>query len=253
MKTRFLSTAVTLALASGVVLAQPRWNAPTTPPRAGAAVTATVAVTAEAKAALLEALTGEDGEYAAYATYDAVVKKFGQVEPYLSIRNAEAQHIEALTRQLELRGIAVPANPYLGKVTLQPTLLEQARHEVADEQANVAMYDRLLKTVTGDAQLTRVFTNLRAASQENHLKAFAAAEKAGGSLTAAQMTAFHNDNYAARQAAGFGRGQGFGAGQGPVAGPGPAQGFGPGAGRGFAGQGANVAGRGPGFGRGPRR
>ena len=40
-----------------------------------------------------------EGEYAAYAMYSAVIVEFGSVEPYVSIREAEGRHIEAIIDQ----------------------------------------------------------------------------------------------------------------------------------------------------------
>jgi len=42
--------------------------------------------------ALHEAL---DDEYQTWATYDQVIKDFGEVRPFINIRNAQARHIEA--------------------------------------------------------------------------------------------------------------------------------------------------------------
>ena len=46
------------------------------------------------------ALFGLEGEYAAAAMYQAVIDEFGQVEPYVSIKEGEERHIDALVRQL---------------------------------------------------------------------------------------------------------------------------------------------------------
>ena len=129
-----------------------------------------------------------DGEYAAYAAYTAVIEEFGQVEPYLTIRAAELRHVEALTRQLERRGVTVPENPYLGEMAAPADLAAAATNWAEGEVANVALYDELLARVTGDATLTRVLTNLRRASLEVHLPAFRAAAENDGVLTADQMS-----------------------------------------------------------------
>jgi hypothetical protein len=49
---------------------------------------------------------------------------------------------------------------------------EACRQGVGIEQADVALYDELLPQVQNHADLTKVLTTLRAASQENHLPAF---------------------------------------------------------------------------------
>lgn len=130
-----------------------------------------------------------DGEYTASAAYQAVIAQFGPVEPYVSIQAAEEQHVDALTRQLERLGVAVPPNPYLGTIPAPTDLTAAARAWATGEVDNVAMYDRLLDQVASDATLTRVLGNLRRASQEMHLPAFQAAADNGGQLTPEQMTA----------------------------------------------------------------
>jgi hypothetical protein len=136
-----------------------------------------------AKQALLTALAGPQGEYAARAEYAAILAKFGAgVQPYASILQAENQHIAALQQQCQKYGVPVPADPYLGNVTAPATLLEAAHTGVVAETLNVAMYDDLLAQVRQYPSLVQVFTNLRAASLNNHLPAFEAAVANGGSL-----------------------------------------------------------------------
>ena len=127
------------------------------------------------------------GEYAASAAYQAVIAVFGPVEPYVTIRAAEERHIDALIRQLQRMDVTVPPNPYAGKIPAPSDLQAAASAWATGEVANVAMYDRLLATVDGDATLTRVLRNLRRASQDVHLPAFRLAAENGGQLTQDQM------------------------------------------------------------------
>lgn len=160
-----------------------------TPAPAGSEPTSTLAPGATAAPATVDtpaeqaawaALMDPTGEYAAYASYAAVLDRHGTVQPYARIAAAEEQHIAALVRQLERMGIEVPANPYLGKVTAPDDLLAAATAWAEGEVDNVALYDRLIDQVAGDQALTRVFENLRRASQESHLPAFEAAAANGG-------------------------------------------------------------------------
>ena len=132
------------------------------------------------------ALLGPDGEYAAAAMYQAVIDEFGDVEPYVSIKEGEERHIDALTRQLERMGYEVPENPYLGEVSAPADLQSAAEAWAVGEIANVDMYDELL-TQTDDETLIRVLENLRRASLESHLPLFELAADNGGSLTPGQM------------------------------------------------------------------
>ncbi|MEK9908346.1 MAG: hypothetical protein VW500_04640 [Aquiluna sp.] len=130
---------------------------------------------------VLAALMGPEGEYAAAASYLAVLDEYGQVEPYATIFEAELRHADALIRQLERLGAEVPENPYLGEIAAPADLETAAEAWAEGEVANVELYDYLL-TMTDDAQLTKVLENLRAASLDSHLPAFEAAAENGGTL-----------------------------------------------------------------------
>ncbi len=130
---------------------------------------------------VMAALMGPDGEYAAAASYLAVIEEYGAVEPYATIYQAELRHISALQRQLERLGVAVPENPYLGEIDAPSNLQAAAEAWAEGEILNVELYDNLL-AATDDPQLTKVLGNLRRASLESHLPAFESAALAGGSL-----------------------------------------------------------------------
>jgi hypothetical protein len=136
---------------------------------------------------VLAALMGPEGEYAAAASYLAVLDEYGSVEPYQSIYQSELRHIDALIRQLEKAGVVVPENPYLGKVTIPDNLVSIAEAEARVEVLNVEMYD-LLISKTENTNLIKVLTNLRTASLESHLPAFELAAQGDGTLTAEQMS-----------------------------------------------------------------
>jgi hypothetical protein len=118
--------------------------------------------------ALLEAL---DDEYRAWATYDQVINDFGEVRPFINIREAEARHIQALCFLFNTYGIAIPENAWPGKVAHYTTLHEACQAGVAAEIENGEMYKRLLKSTTRP-DILNVYRNLQAASQQRHLPAF---------------------------------------------------------------------------------
>jgi hypothetical protein len=136
---------------------------------------------------VLAALMGPDGEYAAAASYLAVIDKYGSVEPYQTIYQAELRHIDALIRQLERLGEEVPENPYLGKITAPDDLVSAAEAWAVGEVLNVELYDQLISK-TQNANLLNVLGNLRIASLESHLPAFELAAQGDGTLTAEQMS-----------------------------------------------------------------
>ena len=118
--------------------------------------------------ALQEAL---DDEYLAWATYDQVITDFGEVRPFINIREAEARHIEALLGLFACYGLTVPENTWPGKVTRYASLQEACEAGVAAEIANGEMYERLLQA-TRRPDILAVLRNLQEASQQRHLKAF---------------------------------------------------------------------------------
>ena len=130
---------------------------------------------------ILTALMGPDGEYAAAASYLAVLEEYGEVEPYATIYEAELRHADALIRQLERLGSEVPENPYLGQMAAPEDLQSAAEAWAEGEVLNVELYDYLL-TMTDDEQLIKVLNNLRSASLDSHLPAFEAAAENGGTL-----------------------------------------------------------------------
>ncbi len=135
------------------------------------------------------ALMSSDGEYAAAASYQAVIDAFGPVEPYVTIKEGEERHIDALIRQLERLGYEAPANPYLGNLEAPADLQTAAEAWAVGEIANVEMYDDLLE-LAGDSNIERVLTNLRRASLESHLPLFELAAQNGGTLELDQMTQY---------------------------------------------------------------
>jgi hypothetical protein len=139
---------------------------------------------------VLAALMGPDGEYAAAASYEAVLDEYGQVEPYATIYLAELRHIDALTRQLQKLGEPVPSNPYTGKITAPKDLTTAAEAWAEGEILNVELYDDLIAK-TDNANLLRVLGNLRRASLESHLPAFELAAENGGTLTPEQMSRYN--------------------------------------------------------------
>lgn len=117
---------------------------------------------------LTEAL---DDEYRAWATYDQVISDFGEVRPFINIREAEARHIQALLALFASCGLAVPANPWPGKVERYNSLQAACEAGVAAEIANGEMYARLLGQTQREDVLS-VLRNLQEASQQRHLPAF---------------------------------------------------------------------------------
>lgn len=127
-------------------------------------------LSASVKDALNQAI---NDEYKAYSTYDAVIKKLGDVRPFSMIIRAEEQHISVLKSIYDKYGLSVPENTMAKKVTAPATLQQACQTGVDAEIANAALYrDKLLPAVTDYEDITQVFENLMNASQQKHLPAF---------------------------------------------------------------------------------
>jgi hypothetical protein len=120
-----------------------------------------------------------DDEYRAWATYDQVVADFGEVRPFINIREAEARHMQALLGLFERYGLTAPANPWPGKVERYQSLQAACEAGVVAETANAEMYERLLALTQRDDVL-EVLRRLQQASQQRHLPAFERGARRGG-------------------------------------------------------------------------
>ena len=99
-------------------------------------------------------------EFKAYEIYSKIIEKFGLVQPFTNIKEAEAVHYGALIRLMEKYQIEVPN-----------TLIECCEMGVADEINNIAMYNNLLSHTLED-DIKDVLFRLQAASFNNHLPTF---------------------------------------------------------------------------------
>lgn len=112
-----------------------------------------------------------DDEYKAWATYDQVIADFGEVRPFINIREAEARHVRALHRLFEQDGLPVPPNPHPGRVPRYASVQAACAAGVAAEIDNDALYERLLAGPLRP-EIATVLGRLQAASRERHLPAF---------------------------------------------------------------------------------
>lgn len=112
-----------------------------------------------------------DDEYRAWATYDQVIRDFGEVRPFSSIREAEARHIEAVRSLFTRYGLPIPENPWPGRIERYASLQAACAAGVTAEIANGDLYERLLQT-TRREDILAVLRNLQEASQQRHLPAF---------------------------------------------------------------------------------
>ncbi|RXJ82419.1 DUF2202 domain-containing protein [Arcobacter sp. F2176] len=110
-------------------------------------------------------------EYKAYETYTKIIEKFGLVQPFVNIKEAEAIHYGALIKLMEKYAVEVPINDWYSKIEIPNTLIECSEMGVAAEINNIAMYNNLLSHVTQD-DIKNVLYQLQAASFNNHLPAF---------------------------------------------------------------------------------
>ncbi len=110
-------------------------------------------------------------EFKAYETYTKIIEKFGLVQPFVNIKEAEAIHYTALIKLMEKYAIDVPINNWASKIEIPNTLIECCEIGVAAEINNIAMYNNLLNYAVENDIKDTLF-RLQAASFNNHLPAF---------------------------------------------------------------------------------
>jgi hypothetical protein len=110
-------------------------------------------------------------EQHAYTTYTAIMTQFGDIRPFVNIRQAEAQHAEAWEFLFDRYRIATPNVPAFD-IPVFETRQEACAAAVAAEIANFDLYDDMLTTFEPYPDLYQVALSLRNASEFNHLPAF---------------------------------------------------------------------------------
>jgi hypothetical protein len=118
---------------------------------------------------LVEAI---NDEYKARATYRHVIKKFGEVRPFINIVEAEGRHIEALLPLFKKYGIDIPEDNWDSRIQTPASLLDACRAGIEAEIENAEMYNRLLDLSKKYPDVQHVLKQLQRASSENHLPAF---------------------------------------------------------------------------------
>lgn len=118
---------------------------------------------------LVEAI---NDEYKARATYRHVIKKFGEVRPFINIVEAEGRHIEALLPLFKKYGIDIPEDNWDSRIQTPGSLMDACREGVNAEIENAEMYNRLLDLSKKYPDVQHVLKQLQRASSENHLPAF---------------------------------------------------------------------------------
>ncbi|GAK59066.1 hypothetical protein U27_06042 [Candidatus Vecturithrix granuli] len=168
---------------------------------------------ARTQQALLDAL---NDEYKALATYQQVIKQFGEIRPFTNIMKAEQTHVEELLPLFEKYGVAVPENEWIGKIPAFASIEDALKAGVQAEIENAQIYDEFF-TFVQEQDVLQVFKQLRDASQDKHLPAFQRGLERGsglGSGRAAQGQGQGRGQNAQGQGQGQGQGNGNGQGQG---------------------------------------
>jgi len=110
-------------------------------------------------------------ERTALATYENVVAKFGDRNPFTNVIASERQHVATVAKVATDHNVALSTASVSGNAA--PASFAQAcAAGVTTERQVIAMYDELLPKVAAYADITTAFTNLRQNSQDNHLVAF---------------------------------------------------------------------------------
>jgi rubrerythrin len=110
-------------------------------------------------------------EYKARYLYESVLGDYPGAMPFAAIAESEMRHVEALQLLFTRRQMTPPAwapEPFPAFASIH----EACAAGIAAEIADAAFYDKYLPRTDLPQDVRNVFTNLQAASLENHLPAF---------------------------------------------------------------------------------
>jgi len=110
-------------------------------------------------------------EFHSYETYKKIIEKFGPVDPFANIVEAEQNHINSILAFLQKYNVEPPINDWADKIEIPNSLIECCEIGVASEIDNIQMYNNLL-SYTKQTDIQDLFFRLQAASYNNHLPAF---------------------------------------------------------------------------------
>ena len=109
-------------------------------------------------------------EYKLHAMYGKVLADLGEIDPFINIETAEAQHVSELATLIENKGGDVPDSEW--EDTDVPTFSgkgEACTMALAEEIVNRAMYDGFLQELGLAPDVRAVFQRLRAATDGSHI------------------------------------------------------------------------------------
>lgn len=118
-------------------------------------------------------------EYRATSIYEQINKDFNDPRPFVNIVQAEMRHASRLKDVFTTYKIAIPENPWTGKVPKFASVAEACKAGVDAEIANSDLYDKILNSTKREDILV-VYRALQRASVENHLPAFKRCGEGGG-------------------------------------------------------------------------
>lgn len=126
-------------------------------------------LSAEVQTAITRAL---QDEYRARETYLKVIQSFGEIQPFVSIAQAEQQHINEVGGLLVVRGLGTPQSEWnSGNVPTYASVQEACQAAVQGETGTVSMYENYLLLELPD-DVRAVFERQRDISKNRHLPAF---------------------------------------------------------------------------------
>ena len=112
-----------------------------------------------------------DDEYKARATYEQIIKDFGEVKPFTNIIKSEENHIRELMQLYEKYDLKPIEDRWTGNIDRYESVAEACEVGVQAEIDNADVYDKLFPKVDNQ-DIISVFTSLRDASRLKHLPAF---------------------------------------------------------------------------------
>lgn len=120
------------------------------------------------KQAMIDSLKDE---YHARAFYNAVIAKFGEINPFRKILESEERHVQRWHKLFRRYGLSIPKDDFTGNITAPENVVAACEMAIASEIANGEMYSKFLEFIT-EPDLRNTWLKLRHVSETRHKIAF---------------------------------------------------------------------------------
>ncbi|MCY6371430.1 hypothetical protein [Clostridium ganghwense] len=106
-----------------------------------------------------------ENEYLEKAKYEAMIRKFGEIRPFIDLAKAKNINISILKTTFQKYKLSIPKDRSREFLKVPETIEESFEISIADEIENMAMYNRFIRRKGVPQELILILVRLRDASR----------------------------------------------------------------------------------------